>query len=274
MNALEKLNQKNQEGKFICVGLDTDIDKLPACLKGKSNPVLEFNKAIIEKCSGYAAAYKLNFAFYERAGYQGIQILEETIAAIPADILIIADAKRGDIGNTSQMYAEAILNKMNFDSITVNPYMGDDSIAPFILNPEKLIFILALTSNPGASDFEKQKLENGSYLYQLVIEKVNQWNINNNCGIVFGATKSEELLQNMIRIGNLPVLLPGVGAQGGSLEHVIKTFKMFNRMNFLINVSRGIIYKSNGIDFAEAALKEIVSLNESAGQLLNDQKLD
>jgi orotidine-5'-phosphate decarboxylase len=270
MNALEKLNRKNQEGKFICIGLDTDIDKLPACLRNKTDPIFEFNKAIIEKCSGYAAAYKLNFAFYERAGYEGFQILEETIAAIPGDILIIADAKRGDIGNTSQMYADAILNKMNFDSMTVNPYMGYDSIAPFINNPDKLIFILALTSNPGASDFEKQKFENGSYLYQLVIDKVNQWNINNNCGIVFGATKFEELLQNMIRIGNLPVLLPGVGAQGGNLEDVLKTFKKFNRKNFLINVSRGIIYKSNGIDFAEAALKELISMNASALQFFND----
>jgi orotidine-5'-phosphate decarboxylase len=270
MNALEKLNRKNQEGKFICIGLDSDIDKLPDCLKDKTNPILEFNKALIEKCSGYAAAYKLNFAFYEKAGYEGIKIIEETIAAIPGDILIIADAKRGDIGNTSKMYAEAILNKMKFDSMTVNPYMGNDSIAPFIENTDKLIFILALTSNPGASDFEKQKLGNGSYLYQLVIEKVNQWNIKNNCGIVFGATKYEELNQNMNIIGKLPVLLPGVGAQGGSFEDVLKTFKKFNRKNFLINISRGIIYKSNGIDFAEAALQEIISLNISARQLLND----
>jgi orotidine-5'-phosphate decarboxylase len=270
MNAIEKLNKKNQEGKFICIGLDTDINKLPACVKGKANPVLEFNKAIIDKCSGHAAAYKLNFAFYERGGYKGLQTLEDTIALIPEDIMIIADAKRGDIGNTSQMYAEAILSKMNFDSITVNPYMGEDSIAPFIKIPDKLIFILALTSNSGASDFEKMKLGNGLYLYQLVIEKVNQWNTNNNCGIVFGATKPEELYQNMKRIGELPVLLPGVGAQGGSMEDVLKTFKEFKRKDFLINVSRGIIYKSNGTDYAEAALAELVSLNEYARQLLND----
>jgi len=270
MDAFNKLNLKNQSSKFICIGLDTDIDKLPACLKDTKNPVLEFNKAIIEKCSGHAAAYKLNFAFYERGGYEGIKTMQETIAAIPDDILIIADAKRGDIGNTSLMYSEAILNNMNFDSVTVNPYMGYDSIAPFIKNPEKLIFILALTSNAGASDFEKQKLENGLCLYQLVIEKVNQWNINGNCGIVFGATKYEELCENMTRIGELPVLLPGVGVQGGSLEDVIKTFKKYRRRNFLVNVSRGIIYKSNGTDFADAALNEIVSLNESARLLLND----
>jgi len=270
MNAAEKLNKKNQEGKFICIGLDTDINKLPVCLKESSNPVLEFNKAIIEKCSGHAAAFKLNFAFYEREGYKGFQILEDTLAAIPEDILIIADAKRGDIGNTSQMYADAILNKMNFDSITVNPYMGDDSIAPFIKDPGKLIFILALTSNAGASDFEKQKLENGMYLYQLVIDKVTHWNKNFNCGIVFGATKSEDLHENMKRIGDLPVLLPGVGAQGGSLEDIVNIFKEFNRKNYLINVSRTIIYKSSENDFAEAALNEIISLNKSVNQLLND----
>jgi orotidine-5'-phosphate decarboxylase len=270
MNAIDKLNKKNQEGKFICIGLDTDINKLPLFVKGKANPVLEFNKAIIEKCSEYTAAYKLNFAFYERSGFKGIQTLEDTIALIPEDIMIIGDAKRGDIGNTSQMYAEAILSKMNFDSITVNPYMGEDSIAPFIKIPDKLIFILALTSNPGASDFEKQKLENGLYLYQLVIDKVNQWNANFNCGIVFGATRPEELYLNMKRIGELPVLLPGVGAQGGNFEDVLKIFKEFKRKNFLINVSRGIIYKSNGIDFAETALNEIVTLNENARLLLND----
>jgi orotidine-5'-phosphate decarboxylase len=270
MNALDKLNKKNQEGKYICIGLDTDLNKLPASVKKTSNPVLEFNKAIIEKCSEHAAAYKLNFAFYERDGAEGLRTLEDTIALIPEDILIIADAKRGDIGNTSQMYAEAILDKMNFDSITINPYMGEDSIAPFIKNPDKLTFILALTSNAGALDFEKQKLENGSFLYQLVIEKVNQWNVKHNCGIVFGATKSEELNQNMNRIGDLPVLLPGVGAQGGSLEDVVKTFKEFKRKNFLINVSRGIIYKSGENDYADAALNEIINLNETVSGLLNE----
>ena len=270
MNALEKLIRKNNEGKFICIGLDTDLNKLPAGVRDKPNPVFEFNKAIIEKCSDKAAAYKLNFAFYERDGLNGLKALEDTIALIPDDILIIADAKRGDIGNTSEMYAEAILEKMKFDSITVNPYMGTDSIAPFIKNPDKLTFILALTSNAGAMDFEKQKLENGLCLYQKVIEKVNEWNVKNNCGIVFGATKAEELHQNMDKIGTLPVLLPGVGAQGGSLEDVVKTFKEFNRKNFLINVSRGIIYKSGGDDYAEAALNEILRLNEAAGMLFNE----
>jgi orotidine-5'-phosphate decarboxylase len=270
MNALDKLNRKNQEGKYICIGLDTDINKLPVSIKETSNPVLEFNKAIIEQCSTYAAAYKLNFAFYERDGYKGLQNLEDTIALIPEDILIIADAKRGDIGNTSQMYSEAILDKLNFDSVTVNPYLGDDSVAPFIKNQDKLTFILALTSNAGAADFEKQKLDNGLYLYQLVIEKVKQWNTNYNCGIVFGATKTEELLENMQRIGDLPVLLPGVGAQGGSLEDVVRAFRQVNRKNYLINVSRGIIYKSGGTDFAGEALKELKNLNNSVHQFLND----
>jgi orotidine-5'-phosphate decarboxylase len=270
MNAIRKLNSKNHEGKFICIGLDTDINKIPGFLKKEEDPVYEFNKLIIDRCSKYAAAFKLNFAFYERAGYKGFQTLEKTLAAIPDDLLVIADAKRGDIGNTSQMYAESIFDVMKFDSITVNPYMGEDSISPFLKYSDKLIFILALTSNPGAADFEKLKLENGSFLFQAVIDKVNQWNVSNNFGIVFGATKIEELVQNINKIKDLPVLLPGIGAQGGSLNGVIKLFKDNNRTNFLINVSRGIIYKSDDTEFAEAALQEITNLNQSIKLLYND----
>ncbi len=269
MNALEKLRKKNNEGKFICLGLDTDIDKIPIHLKSKSDPVFEFNKQIIEACFGSAAAFKLNFAFYERDGYKGLHTLEKTLAIIPDDIIKIADAKRGDIGNTSQMYSKAILENLNFDSITVNPYMGEDSISPFLTNKEKLVFILALTSNSGAFDFEKLKLEDGSFLFQKVISKVKHWNKNGNCGIVFGATKTEELQENIKLFGELPVLLPGIGAQGGSLEDVVLTFKKAERKDFLINVSRGIIYKSANQDFAEAAQNELSFLNEKVAALLN-----
>ncbi len=269
MIAIEKLKKKNQEGKFICVGLDTDIDKIPVHLKGMENPVFEFNKQIIEACSDSAAAFKLNFAFYERDGYNGLQTLEKTLTLIPDDLLKIADAKRGDIGNTSQMYSKAILENLNFDSITVNPYMGEDSVSPFFKNKDKLIFILALTSNPGALDFEKLKLEDGSYLFQKVIQKVNQWNTNRNCGIVFGATKTEELQNNIKSFFELPVLLPGIGAQGGSLEDVVMTFKKNGRKDFLINVSRGIIYKSTNQDFAGAAQEELSNLNKIIAELLN-----
>jgi orotidine-5'-phosphate decarboxylase len=269
MNALEKLKNKNKEGKFICVGLDSDIDKIPSHLKKMHDPILEFNKSIIESTADYAAAFKLNFAFYERNGYQGLLTLEKTISLIPKDLLIIADAKRGDIGNTSEMYAKAVLDKMGFDSITINPYMGEDSILPFLKNPDKLIFILALTSNPSSEDFEKLKLQNGLFLFQQVIEKVKKWNKNNNCGIVFGATNSKELKDNIISFGLLPVLLPGVGAQGGSLEDVINIFNKNNRNEYIINVSRGIIYKSDGIDFDKSAKNEIIKLNGKIKKLLN-----
>jgi orotidine-5'-phosphate decarboxylase len=268
MTAQEKLKRKNDELKFICVGLDTDIDKIPVHLKSLSNPVLEFNKAIITETSNYAAAYKINFAFYEKLGPVGLEIIERTISLIPKDILIIGDAKRGDIGNTSKMYAEALFDYFNFDSITINPYLGEDSVTPFLEREGKIIFLLALTSNPGAGDFEKLKLDNGQFLFQKIIEKVNDWNKKNNCGIVFGATKIEELKENLTSFGNLPVLLPGVGSQGGSLENVVSAFKENFRQNYIINVSRAVIYKSNDKNFAKTAGNEIINLNNSVKAIL------
>ncbi len=269
MKAAEKLKFKNEEGKFICVGLDTDINKIPPHLLKNKNPILEFNKAIIESCGNYAAAFKLNFAFYERDGFKWFDTLKETLSFIPKDILVIADAKRGDIGNTSEMYAKAILDDLNFDSVTVNPYMGKDSVSPFIKDAKKLIFILALTSNPGATDFEKLKLENGKMLFQHVIDKIKSWNQNQNCGIVFGATNSEELQSNINLFGDLPVLLPGIGAQGGNLSDVILAFKQSRRNDFLVNVSRSIIYKSNNYNFAEESQKELLYLNDQIAKLFN-----
>jgi orotidine-5'-phosphate decarboxylase len=267
MTATEKLNSANQAGKFICIGLDTDPKKLPSSLLKEKDPVYSFNRQIIEETSGYAAAYKLNFAFYETSGSSGFNALKKTIELIPENILIIGDAKRGDIGNTSSMYADSVFNWFKCDSVTINPYMGSDSVQPFLEYNDKLIFILALTSNPGAQDFEKLKLSDGSFLFQKVIEKVSSWN-SGNCGIVFGATKTEELRDNIDLIGNLPVLLPGVGAQGGSLEEVVKVFRDKNRLNFIINASRGIIYKSMGNDFAIAAKEELLSLNDAVQSIL------
>ncbi|MGB8320068.1 MAG: orotidine-5'-phosphate decarboxylase [Ignavibacteriaceae bacterium] len=268
MTALEKLRSKNKELKYICVGLDTDINKIPKHLKNYENPVLEFNKAIINETCNYAAAYKINFAFYEKLGQAGFEIIKQTISLIPQDILIIGDAKRGDIGNTSKMYAEALFDFFNLDAITVNPYLGEDSVIPFLERDDKIVFLLALTSNPGAGDFEKLKLNDGRFLFQKVIEKVKVWNKKDNCGIVFGATKIEELKENIISFGNLPVLLPGVGSQGGSLENVVETFKENNRQDFIINVSRAIIYKSNDKDFAKTAQNEIINLNNSVRAIL------
>jgi orotidine-5'-phosphate decarboxylase len=261
MNAINKLNRKNSEGKFICVGLDTDLHKLPPHIRNSDDPIYEFNRLIIETTAESAAAYKLNFAFYELFGSRGFEVLKRTIDIIPDDVLIIGDAKRGDIGNTSRMYADSIYNYFRCDASTINPYMGEDSVKPFLQFEDKLNFILALTSNPGAENFEKLKLQDGKYLYQRVIKTVNQWNVKNNCGIVFGATQSVELKDNFDLIGRLPVLLPGVGAQGGSLEDVVSSFKKAGRLGFLINVSRGIIYKSSLSDFADAASGELMSLN-------------
>jgi orotidine-5'-phosphate decarboxylase len=269
MKASEKLSQINQEGKFICVGLDTDINKIPGFLRDSDDPIFEFNRRIIEKTAASAAAYKLNFAFYENSGPAGLDALKRTIEAIPDNILIIGDAKRGDIGNTAKMYADSLFNYYECDASTINPYMGEDSLQPFLQFENKLNFILTLTSNPGADDFEKLKMENGNYLYQQVIRKVNALNKNNNCGVVFGATQIDELKNNLKLIGRLPVLLPGVGAQGGSLEEVAGTFSKEGRLDFLINVSRGIIYKSNLPDFAEAAVEELNNLNDKARKELS-----
>jgi len=268
MNALEKLIDQNNEDKFVCVGLDTEFEKLPLHIKSSSNPVLNFNKAIIDATSKYCAAYKINFAFYEKDGPEGLKILLETINYIPSKILIIADAKRGDIGNTSRMYAKSVFEHYNCDAVTLNPLMGWDSLEPFLDYRDRLNFILALTSNKGANDFEKLKLTNGMLLYQQIIGKVKDWNLKNNCGIVFGATNSKELNENINSFGNLPVLIPGIGAQGGSLEDVLKAFVSANRKSFLINVSRGIIYKSSGKDFAEKAKGEILRLNNEIDKLL------
>lgn len=268
MKSIEKLKNKNNQGKVICVGLDTDINKIPVHLKTAGNPVLEFNKAIIESTAPYAAAFKINFAFYESEGVEGIKNLERTLALIPDDALTIADAKRGDIGNTSLMYAKSVFRVLNFDAVTIHPYMGRDSVSPFLEYEDKLNFILALTSNSSASDFEKLRLENGSYLFQSVINKVNSWNDKKNCGIVFGATKIDELRNNIDSFGSLAVLLPGVGAQGGSLEEIIKTFKEHKRSNFLVNVSRGILYKSARENFSEAAREEIISLNDKVADIM------
>jgi orotidine-5'-phosphate decarboxylase len=269
VKAIQKLISANSSGKYICVGLDTDSRKIPSHLNSFHNPVLEFNKSVIEATKASAAAYKLNLAFYESEGIAGLKNLEETLSFIPRDILIIADGKRGDIGNTSILYAKSIYEYFKFDSATLNPYMGQDSLESFLSYSDKLNFILALTSNPGSTDFQKQRMNNGKYLYQHVIEKVKDWNKNSNCGIVFGATNVNELKDNLGIIDDLPLLIPGVGAQGGSIEKVTGILFSGNKISFLINVSRGIIRKSTGKDFAEAARKELALLNSAISKNLS-----
>jgi orotidine-5'-phosphate decarboxylase len=267
MTAKEKLLKKFNDGLHICVGLDTDIQKIPSYLQCSEEGMLEFNKIIIENTCHAAAAYKINFAFYEKYGAKGWGIIAKTLEMIPHDVLTIADAKRGDIGNTSKMYAQSIFDSLNFDAVTLHPYMGSDSLSPFLEFEQKLNFILVLTSNPGAADFEKQKLENGNYVYQEVLKNIHAWDKNNNCGIVFGATNTDELKQNIDLFGNLPVLLPGVGAQGGSLEDVVKTFSAISNSNFLINVSRALLYADSSSELGKVVEKVITGYNLEVNSL-------
>lgn len=271
MNAKLKLQRKNDELKFVCVGLDTDIKKIPEFILKEKDPVYFFNKKIIEATKEYTAAYKINFAFYEVFGSYGFELIQKTIEEIPDDILIIADAKRGDIGNTSEMYAKSVFEHFNFDSITINPYMGYDSVKPFLNYSDKLNFILGLTSNPSAADIEKVELKDGRKLFQQVIDKIVEWNaINNNCGIVFGATNSEELSQNIFRMKDCSVLVPGVGEQGGSFEEVLKIFYSNKRKDFIVNISRSIIYSDNTQLFDKSAQSEIIKLNEQVNLIFNN----
>ncbi|MBU0475187.1 MAG: orotidine-5'-phosphate decarboxylase [Bacteroidetes bacterium] len=267
MSPKEKLNSKLQKGFHICVGLDTDINKIPPHLRNNENAILDFNKAIIDNTHDIAAAYKINFAFYEKEGQKGFSLLSKTLRLIPDNILVIGDAKRGDIGNTSSMYAQSMFEHFKLDSSTLNPYMGYDSLSPFIDYRENIHFILALTSNPGSFDFEKLELTTGRKVYQEVIAKVNEWNKNNNLGIVFGATNLDELKDNISDFGDLFVLLPGVGAQGGDLEGIVSAFKENKNNNYLINVSRALIYADSTEKFAEVGRNILENYNKIINEI-------
>jgi len=262
MTFTDKLNQIiEKKNSFLCVGLDTDIVKLPDHLKSKPSNVVEFNKNIIEATSAYAAAYKINIAFYESRGIEGWNDLAETLEFIDENTIVIADAKRGDIGNTSLQYAKTFFETYNFDAITVAPYMGFDSLSPFLEYKDKGVFALCLTSNKGSKDF--QYLEsNGQLLYQHVAKKLNEWNIHENIGLVAGATHPEELKDLRERAGDIPFLIPGVGAQGGDLEAVLNNALTQDKNGILINSSRGIIFASSEKDYAEIAAQKSKELVE------------
>lgn len=261
MTSQKKITDKLNYGFHICVGLDTDLKKIPQFLLREKEPILKFNKIVIENTYEYTAAYKINFAFYERLGAKGFELIQKTLEYIPKDVLTIADAKRGDIGNTSEMYAQSIFDEMKFDSVTLHPYMGYDSLKPFLDYQDKLNFILALTSNPSANDFEKLVLSDNKLLFQKVIQKVNEWNQNKNLGIVFGATNVNELMSNINLFDDLFVLLPGVGAQGGSLEDIVKIFNENNFSNYIVNLSRSLIYVDNSNMFGEVIKNSIIKYN-------------
>lgn len=257
-------------GSFLCVGLDTDIKRLPECVLRESNPVMTFNRAIIDATAPYCVAYKSNTAFYEARGPQGWADLAETCRYIRSnypDKFIIADAKRGDIGNTSALYARAFFEEMGVDAVTVAPYMGADSVKPFLGYPDKWVILLALTSNPGASDFEMQTLATGEAVFERVLKVSNQWADSEQMMYVVGATKAE-MLEGVRKLSpDSFLLVPGVGAQGGSLEAVCK-YGMTEDCGLLVNSSRGIIYASSGNDYAEEAGRQACILAEQMRSFL------
>jgi len=257
--ALRSIQNKNNS--LLCVGLDSDITKIPKHLHQLENPILEFNKRIIEATKDLVCAYKLNLAFYEALGEIGWRTVKETLGAIPSDIVTIGDAKRGDIGNTAEMYAKSLYGDFGFTSSTVNPYMGFDSVEPFIRDEQHGAFILALTSNAGAKDFQ-HRTSNNTPLYEHVIVKVKKWNTNSNCGLVVGATRSKEMQRVRKLVPNMPLLIPGIGAQGGDLVAAVRYGCDKNGEMAVVNSSRGIIYASGDEDFAEAAREAAVKLRD------------
>lgn len=236
---------------FLCVGLDTDIHRIPECLKSESDRVFAFNKQIIDATLDYCISYKINTAFYEALGVKGWEALEKTANYIPDTHFKIADAKRGDIGNTSTQYAKAFFETLPFDAITVSPYMGSDSVQPFLKFENKWVIILGLTSNAGSMDFQKLKVGD-QYLYEEVIKKTAGWGNESNTMFVVGATRAEDLSGIRKLIPNHFLLVPGVGAQGGSLADVAQ-YGLTADGGLLVNASRSIIYAGNGHDFAEKA---------------------
>jgi orotidine-5'-phosphate decarboxylase len=267
MNFTQRLRAIQKSTKsLVCVGLDTDPVRIPQALQSYEDPVLEFNRRIIEATFDLVCAYKLNLAFYEALGERGWSVLRKTLSYIPEGVITIGDAKRGDIGNTAEMYARALLVDQKFSATTVSPYMGFDSVEPFIRNPQQGAFIVAVTSNPGAKDFQYKKSGN-HFLYEHVIRAVNGWNRKKNCGIVVGATHPKELQRVRTLAPDLPMLIPGVGAQGGDLESAVRFG--CDRKGYLavINSSRGIIYASGKADFAEAARIATSTLRDAINHL-------
>jgi len=261
MNFINKLTSATQKNKsLLCIGLDPDPDLIP-----KKIGIFEFNKAIIETTSNLVCAYKLNLAFYEALGFEGLNALNRTIECIPNDIPVIGDAKRGDIGNTAKVYAKAMFSNFNFDAATVNPYLGFDSIEPFIRYRNKGVFILCRTSNAGALDFQSLRCESETGyrpLFEIVALKANEWNTYGNIGLVVGATYPEELRLIRQNYPDMPLLIPGIGIQGGDLASVIRNGVDAQRERTIINSSRQIIYASSGKDFAQAAQQAASQLRD------------
>lgn len=265
MTRAELIHEIETKRSFLCVGLDTDVAKIPEFLLDYEDPVYEFNKRIIEATSDLCVAYKPNIAFYEYRGAEGWNSLQKTWSLIPDNCFTIADAKRGDIGNTASMYARAFFDEgqsgLGFDSITVAPYMGEDSVKPFLEFNNKWAIVLALTSNEGSADFQNTLDQDGLKLFEKVIVRTNEWGTDGNLMYVVGATRGEAFKTIRKHAPNHFLLVPGIGAQGGSLEDVCN-YGMNADCGLLVNATRSIIYASNGKDFAEKAREEALSLQK------------
>ncbi len=262
MNFTQRLRKiQRRSNSLLCIGLDTDINKVPESLFAYGDPVYEFNRRIIDATRDLVCAYKINLAFYEATGEHGWYTIHQTLARIPEEIVTIGDAKRGDIGNSATMYARLLVHDYEFAATTVNPYMGFDSVEPFIVNRHQGAFILALTSNPGAKDF--QYLRSGRRpLYEHVIARARRWNAKSNCGLVVGATRPKELQRIRKLVPDMPILIPGVGAQGGDLRAAVRYGCDRHGELAVINASRSILYASGGDDFASAARASAMTMRD------------
>jgi orotidine-5'-phosphate decarboxylase len=267
MNRLELINEIKKKKSLLCIGLDTDLGKIPKMLLSNSDPVAEFNRIIIEATQDLCISYKINTAFYESQGAKGWESLKKTLNYIPASILTIADAKRGDIGNTAEHYARTFFETFPFDAVTLSPYMGADTIMPYLRYKDKWAIILGLTSNPGAADFELSKLENGRMMFEKVIWQCSQLGSSDQIMFVAGATKPEYIEKIRQIVPENFLLVPGIGAQGGNLKDVCRA-GLTNEAGLIINVSRSIIYASTEKDFAEVARREAKRLQVEMESLL------
>ncbi len=276
MNAAQLFEEIKKKRSFLCIGLDSDIQKLPKHLLDTSDPIFAFNKEIIDYTHDLAVAYKPNLAFYESLGAEGLVSLDKTVKYIRSkcpEVFIIADAKRGDIGNTSSLYARAFFDHFDFDAVTVAPYMGEDSVKPFLTYLDKWVIVLALTSNKGAFDFQFLKDEtSGDRLFETVLKTSQNWGNTDNMMYVVGATKAEALEEIREIVPDHFLLVPGVGAQGGSLQEVAK-YGMNDQCGLLVNSSRAIIFASDGEDFAEQARKEAEIVQIEMEELLLEAEL-
>lgn len=267
MNTNELFGQIKKKRSYLCIGLDTDIEKIPVHLRNTADPIFEFNKKIIDATHEYCVAYKPNIAFYEALGARGWDSLQKTLDYIPKEIFTIADAKRGDIGNTSALYARAFFQNMSFDSITVAPYMGEDSVKPFLQFEKKWVILLAHTSNPGSSDFQLMESKTGRKLYEEVLTRAQSWGNSDQLMFVVGATHPEKIGGIRQLAPDYFFLVPGYGAQGGDLGQVSK-YGMNSKCGLLVNSARAIIYASSGDDFAEAARSEAKKVQQEMSNYL------